>query len=59
VVHKRRSRDPSLRLKNGYAQDDAIGERKRHQKFKLHHYQVFREKAFDGKDRKESPRRTR
>ena len=30
--------DPSLRLKNGCAQDDAIDERRHHQKFKLSHY---------------------
>ncbi|MGD0268830.1 MAG: hypothetical protein ABSB14_07175 [Candidatus Sulfotelmatobacter sp.] len=31
--------DPSLRLKNGYAQDDAIDERRCHYEFKLSHYQ--------------------
>ncbi len=31
----------SLRLKNGYAQDDAIDERRCHQKFKLTHYRRF------------------
>jgi hypothetical protein len=30
--------DPSLRLKNGYAQDDATDERRCHQKFKMSHY---------------------
>jgi len=30
--------DPSLRLKNGCAQDDAIDERRCHQKFKMSHY---------------------
>jgi hypothetical protein len=30
--------DPSLRLKNGYAQDDAIDESRCHQKFKMTHY---------------------
>src|SRR5207253_1149020 len=30
--------DPSLRLKGGYAQDDAIAERRCHQKLKLTHY---------------------
>jgi hypothetical protein len=29
--------DPSLRLKNGYAQDDAVDERRCHQKFQLSH----------------------
>ena len=33
--------DPSLRLKNGYAQDDAIDERRCHQKFKLTHYRLL------------------
>jgi hypothetical protein len=31
--------DPSLRLKNGSAQDDAIDERGCHQKFKMSHHQ--------------------
>jgi len=30
--------DPSLRLKNGCAQDDAIDERRCHQKFKMSHH---------------------
>ena len=33
--------DPSRRLKNGYAQDDAIDERTRHQNFKLTHYRWY------------------
>jgi len=33
--------DPSLRLKIGYAQDDAIDQRRCHQKFKMSHYRVL------------------
>ncbi len=36
MAHSVVAGDPSLRLKNGYAQDDAIDERRCHQKFKLH-----------------------
>jgi uncharacterized protein (DUF1697 family) len=35
VAHRVVAGDPSLRLKNGYAQDDAIDERRCHQKFKM------------------------
>jgi len=38
VAHSVVAGDPSLRLKNGYAQDDAIDERRCHQKFKMSHY---------------------
>ena len=36
--HTAPQRDPSLRLKSGYAQDDAIDERRCHQKFKVRHH---------------------
>jgi len=32
--------DPSLRLKNGCAQDDAIDERRCYQKYKMSHYRA-------------------
>jgi hypothetical protein len=38
VAHSVVAGDPSLRLKNGYAQDDAIDKRTCHQNFKLTHY---------------------
>jgi len=38
VAHSVVAGDPSLRLKNGYAQDDGIDERRCHQKFKMSHY---------------------
>jgi hypothetical protein len=37
VAHSVVAGDPSLRLKNGYAQDDAIDERGCHRKFKMSH----------------------
>jgi hypothetical protein len=40
VAHNVVAGDPSLRLKNGYAQDDTIDERICHQKFKMSHYLV-------------------
>jgi hypothetical protein len=39
LAHRVVAGDPSLRLKNGYAQDDAVNEPKMRQKFKLSHYQ--------------------
>ncbi len=39
MAHSVVAGDPSLRLQNGYAQDDAIDDRRCHQKFKLTHYQ--------------------
>jgi len=39
VAHSVVAGDPSLRLKNGCAQDDAIDQRRCHQKFKMSHYQ--------------------
>ena len=38
VAHSVVAGDPSLRLKNGYAQDDAVDGRRCHQKFKMSHY---------------------
>ncbi len=38
MAHSVVAGDPSLRLKNGYAQDDAIYERGSHHHFKLSHY---------------------
>jgi hypothetical protein len=38
VAHSVVAGDPSLRLKNGSAQDDAVDERRCHQKFKMSHY---------------------
>jgi hypothetical protein len=37
VAHSVVAGNPSLRLKNGYARDDAIDERRGHQKFKMSH----------------------
>ena len=38
IAHTVVAGDPTLRLKNGFAQDDAIVERRCHQKFKMSHY---------------------
>ncbi len=38
MAHSVAAGDPSLCLKNGYAQDDAIYERGSHYHFKLSHY---------------------
>jgi hypothetical protein len=38
VAHSLGAGDPSLRLKNGYAQDDVVDGRRCDQKFKMNHY---------------------
>jgi hypothetical protein len=40
VAHSLVAGDPSLRLKHGYAQDDAVDGRRCHQKFKMSHYPI-------------------